>query len=93
MFMCNGLIEFKVTAWVVEQHELPRPLRFTGVTIELFLDTDLGFREIIELARVCRELCVAAFADSENRNFFGPFYDPEFAPKHNRSLAHAAGRT
>ena len=92
MFMCNGLIEFKVTAWVVEQHELPRPLRFTGVTIELFLDTDLGFREIIELARVCRELCVTSFADSENRNFFS-FYDPEFAPRHKRSLAQSARRT
>jgi hypothetical protein len=67
--------------------------RLAGVTIELFLDTDLGFREIIELAGVCRELYVASFADSENRNFFGSFYHPEFAPRHNRSLAQSAGRT
>ena len=67
--------------------------RLAGVTIELFLDIDLGFREIIEFAGVCRELCVTSFADSENRNFFGSFYNPEFAPGHKRSLAQSARRT
>jgi hypothetical protein len=67
--------------------------RLAGVTIELFLDIDLGFREIIEFAGVCRELCVTSFADAENRNFFGSLHDPEFAPRHNRSLAQSAGRT
>jgi hypothetical protein len=62
--------------------------RFASVAIELFLDTDLGFREIIKFARVCRKLCVASFTDSENRNFFGSFYDPEFALGHDSSLAH-----
>jgi hypothetical protein len=62
--------------------------RFANVAIELLLDTDLGFREIIKFARVCRELRVASFTGSQNRNFFGSFYDPEFAPRHDPSLAH-----
>jgi hypothetical protein len=62
-----------------------------SVPIELFLDTDLSFREIIEFARVCRELCVASFADTENRNVLGSFYDPEFALWHVQILAHREG--
>ena len=66
--------------------------RFAGMTIELLLDTDLSFREILKLARVCRELCIASVTHSENRNFFTSFYDPEFALRHDCSLAHLARR-
>ena len=38
------------------------------------------------------EVCIAAFTNAEDRRR-GYFYDPQFALRHDCSLAHRAGRT
>jgi hypothetical protein len=55
--------------------------------IELALDGGL----CISPLRVCAELCVASFADSEDRNVSDSSYDPKIAFWHERSLAHRRG--